>query len=422
MKSVRLDSGTLSLVREDSGVLKAKVNLSRTGVFPYVYSDGTVLKEAKLPEELFRQSVFDSANGAVITDEHPSQKSDSEDGLVHSGNYSKLSKGNVFDVRRDGEFLVGVEKIYDADLKSRILAGEQVQVSIGFTANLDYTPGEFNGEKYDAVQRDIVINHLAHVPQGRAGEECRAFLDNKSADNNYAIQQELNAMNIDYKKNKTLTLRVDGKDVQVTPEIMNAYEAVKKAGLLSVKKDADPVPADPNAPPAEAPADMPPSDMPAEPVVDMAKIQEQMKTLDAILNMIQSKFGINFDQLESWMDTREAMIEAYKNQNAAGSVDAAVQDAINTVRIADALQIKTDGLSTKQIKLAVIKEHLPSLKRVDSMSDSELSVAFSSAVEMSKFKAQNVQSKHDASETVVLDDMKKRAEEAKQAYLNRGKK
>lgn len=426
--STRLDSGTVSAVRNDNGILQARVNLSRVGVFPYVYSDGRIVKEAKLPEELFSQSTIESANGAVITDQHPEIKTDSDNGLVNNSNYHALSKGNVYNVKRDSEFLAGMEKIYDASLRQKIESGEQVQVSIGFTADIDWTPGEYNGERYDCIQKNIRINHVAHVDQGRAGEACRVLLDSKQI-SNYAISQELNQMAIiDNTKQpeKKLTLRVDGKDIQVTSEIMNAVSLLKKSGL-AVRKDADPA-IDPNAmgsqnpgtPETEAPTT---EAMPAESPIDMAKIQEQMKTLDQILNMIQTKFGINFDQLESWMDTREAMIEAYKNQNSGASMDAAVQDALNAVRVADALQIKTDGLSTKQIKIEVIKKHLPTLRggKFDSMTDAELQIAFSSAVEMSKYKAQNV-AKTDSAEIpeTRIDELKARVEQAKKNYFSKG--
>jgi len=187
----RIDNATLSNVKFDNGMLTAKVNLTKAGVYPYLYSDGRLVKEAKLPEEIFSTATIDSANGAVITDNHPDINQDS--GLVNSSNYSKLVKGNVFNVKQDGLFLSGLEKVFDSDLQKRILSGEQIQVSIGFEQKTDWTAGEYNGEKYDCVQRDIRINHIAHVEKGRAGEECRTILDSNK---DYAIMQEAtNTMN-----------------------------------------------------------------------------------------------------------------------------------------------------------------------------------------------------------------------------------
>ena len=37
------------------------------------------------------------------------------------------------------------------------------ELSLGYNLDLDETPGEWEGQPYDAVQRNIVINHLALV-------------------------------------------------------------------------------------------------------------------------------------------------------------------------------------------------------------------------------------------------------------------
>jgi hypothetical protein len=86
----RIDNATLSSVKFDNGMLTAKVNLTKAGVYPYLYSDGRLVKEAKLPEEIFSQATIDSANGAVITDNHPDIDQDS--GLVNSSKLFKTRK------------------------------------------------------------------------------------------------------------------------------------------------------------------------------------------------------------------------------------------------------------------------------------------------------------------------------------------
>lgn len=429
MKSqIRLDSGTISAVRNDNGILTASVKLSRTGVFPYVYSDGKVVREAKLPEELFKQSVIDSANGAVITDKHPAVKNDSDTGLVNNSNYSELAKGNVFNVRQDGSFLVGMEKIYDADLRSRIESGEQVQVSIGFRADIDWTPGEYNGEKYDAVQRNIDVNHIAHVDLGRAGEECRTYLDSVNT-KNYAISQELNMAIIDHTKQpeKTLTLRVDGKDIQVSKQTMDLVSTLKKSGL-TVKLDADPAPAPMAETGTVTPTDTEaPAGTPAAPAPDMAMIQEKLKMADNILNTIQTKYNIGLEELMSLLEAKDEMIKVFQSKIPA-QVEAAVQDDRITVRRANAVlpELKTDSLSTRQIKEAVIKKVLPNFKagKFDSLSDTEIEIGFESAMTLSQVTAQTVSAvKTDSPEASTrLDEMQKKLEEAKQNYYKRGVK
>jgi len=49
-----------------------------------------------------------------------------------------------------------------------IRAGKMLDVSIGFTYDADPTPGEFEGQHYDYVQRNIFLDHLAApIPAGR---------------------------------------------------------------------------------------------------------------------------------------------------------------------------------------------------------------------------------------------------------------
>lgn len=52
-----------------------------------------------------------------------------------------------------------------------IETNQQKQLSAGYHYRADMTPGEWDGEPYDGVMRDIVGNHVALVREGRAGED-----------------------------------------------------------------------------------------------------------------------------------------------------------------------------------------------------------------------------------------------------------
>lgn len=47
--------------------------------------------------------------------------------------------------------------------------GEMIEVSTGYFAELEETEGKHNGEKYFAIQRNIVPDHLAFLPEGTLG-------------------------------------------------------------------------------------------------------------------------------------------------------------------------------------------------------------------------------------------------------------
>ena len=53
------------------------------------------------------------------------------------------------------------------------------ELSLGYNLTLDETPGEWNGQHYDAIQRDIRINHLALGREARAGEQARLNIDGR---------------------------------------------------------------------------------------------------------------------------------------------------------------------------------------------------------------------------------------------------
>jgi hypothetical protein len=52
---------------------------------------------------------------------------------------------------------------------------QQREISSSYRYRLDMTPGEFEGEPYDGVMRDIVCNHVAIVPSGRAGPDVFVY-------------------------------------------------------------------------------------------------------------------------------------------------------------------------------------------------------------------------------------------------------
>lgn len=71
----------------------------------------------------------------------------------------------------DAPYLMNSLVIWDGDAIDRIKTGEQRELSSAYRYKADMTPGEYEGEKYDGVMRDIVGSHVAVVPSGRAGPD-----------------------------------------------------------------------------------------------------------------------------------------------------------------------------------------------------------------------------------------------------------
>jgi hypothetical protein len=75
----------------------------------------------------------------------------------------------------DGEFrspyLVNSGSFWTADDIASIKSGAKKQVSLGYHYRPDMTPGVVDGVPFDGIMRDIVVNHLALVEDGRAGPD-----------------------------------------------------------------------------------------------------------------------------------------------------------------------------------------------------------------------------------------------------------
>jgi hypothetical protein len=79
------------------------------------------------------------------------------------------------DVYFDAPYLRGNLRIVSESLKNAINSGK-IELSPGYRCNYEMTPGVFDGQQYDAVQRRIRGNHLALVTEGRTGPDV-AVLD-----------------------------------------------------------------------------------------------------------------------------------------------------------------------------------------------------------------------------------------------------
>ena len=192
--------------RTPQGFLRVNARLTKAGIFSYDQS-----REYRSEEEVFRADSLESLRGAPVTDLHPSEKS--EDAFVSSANAKAHIVGITESVEREGTYLKGSLLIFDEEAIEAIESGKRKEISLGYKCRVEQTPGAFNGDVYDAVQRDIVINHVALGPKGwgRAGPDCAIHIDSKTKE-----------------KPMTETLRLDGVDVALTAESVSALLAEKK--------------------------------------------------------------------------------------------------------------------------------------------------------------------------------------------------
>ena len=203
-----------------------RVPIAGAMVQKYVKSDGSEEMEAKLPEEILSDSTVSSANSKPVTDGHH--------GLVTKDNSHDLMKGfTASNGHVEGNMLYNDITITDPNLISQIKNGSKRELSIGFETQMDPTSGTYNGAKYDAVQRNIRINHVAVVPKGRAGHEVRLIGDSAEAvDQVEPSEEKGNQM-------ETRVVRADGQNITVAADDVEKITKLDADNSAKAKQIAD---------------------------------------------------------------------------------------------------------------------------------------------------------------------------------------
>lgn len=115
-------------------------------------------------EELIRAA--DSFNNVPVTIEHPNQLDTPDTPQERVGTTGT-------DTRFEAPYLVTSMKLWDKDAIEGVENSTRRELSI-FPSffDLDMTPGEFMGQAYDGVARNISGNSVALTIKGRVGAEC----------------------------------------------------------------------------------------------------------------------------------------------------------------------------------------------------------------------------------------------------------
>ncbi|KZL02199.1 hypothetical protein PsAD5_00149 [Pseudovibrio sp. Ad5] len=247
MKSINLtelvDAGATR--KTSDGYLIADAKVARTGIQRYAgyelgFADRGVMRVYRPEEEVFKAASLASFAGKPVTNDHPATSVSAEDwkekAVGHVGN----------DIARDGEFVRVPFTVMDKATVEQVEGGKR-QLSVGYSATLTvedgFTP---EGEPYDAVQRDIKVNHLALVRAARAGSEARIEDGAKWGASPIFDHKEEAIV-------KTYNIAVGDKAFVVNEDGKEAVDAMK---IIVADKDAELAEAQKQANEAQAKADM----------------------------------------------------------------------------------------------------------------------------------------------------------------------
>lgn len=319
----RFDQVTFAATKTAEGFIRDTPIVGRTGILVYRNADGTERKEYRPPEEAFKADSLASLQGKPITIGHKA--------YVTAGNAAQVAPiGSVLSAgRQDGDTIRADIVIYNLDTSAR-------ELSCGYTLDLDETPGTTpEGEHYDAVQRNIVYNHLAVCSRGRAG------IARLNMDGSQMIDEE------NPKEDKRMVemtkIRLDsGIEYECAPEVKVEIEKMRKDSA-EAKKEFDKLQAKFDALGAE-----------------LAKEQEGRKA-DA------EKAKANFDEAIKARVELLKVAEAHKVANTDSMTDTEIKTAVIKAVRGDAINL--DGKSADYIEAAYDMAKADVKQREDGMAE-----------------------------------------------------
>lgn len=213
------------------GYAVAEVRAARVGIQQYSghevgRPDLDVVNVYRPPESVFASDSLASYGFKPVTINHPAES-------VTADNWKAHSVGIVGgEVVRDGGFVKVPLALMDAAAIKAVQDGTR-EVSMGYVCELSFEDGVTpEGEPYQAVQRGIRINHLALVPKGRAGPQCR--IGDEGAPGIGPTQPTHQREKEQPMADQLRMVTVDGVSIQTTDQ--GAQVIAKLQGLLA---DAD---------------------------------------------------------------------------------------------------------------------------------------------------------------------------------------
>lgn len=217
------DAVTLGTTRRTTdGFLTTVAKSVRTGVQLYAGSEVghpemRVVRVMRPAEEVFSVDSLQSFSHAPVTLDHPSEP-------VTSDNWSKLAVGEVSTAAtKDGEWIALPLILKDAAAIAAVESGKR-ELSAGYTCELEFV----DHADYDAIQKNIRINHLAVVDKARAGSDARIG-DSWGTSPIHATDTEIKSMTLK-------TVLVDGLQVETTEA---GAQAIAKLTADSAKLVSD---------------------------------------------------------------------------------------------------------------------------------------------------------------------------------------
>ena len=344
--------------------------LTRVGIFEYKNPDGSIRRELRLPEEVFAPESLASYKGKPVILTH-------EAGMIDSDNVQQEQIGTILsEGTQDGDNVRAQIIIHDA----RKLDYGLRELSLGYSLDLEETPGEWQGQPYDVIQRNIRVNHLALVEKARAGDSARLNIDGEdtqaekggntmSKRKDGLTPEEIAQLVEEYKKRKEQRMQgqqpdnqpaADSEGEENTPENQDEGEETAADPVQEVKENRDR---------RDAAGDCETMDeangMIAQQDADIQKLLDFIAQLQAKIDFdeaseSETKAENNADEEGAEGASQEEKKEESLNMD---SIDAIVSQKIELIRLGDKLHMDgIDAMKPMDAKKAIIKKVNPNIR------------------------------------------------------------
>jgi hypothetical protein len=174
VESCVVDAGA-NVRRTKEGYLTCMPRVARSGVQKYSPQEMNrpdikrMISVFRPENEVFGAEAAKSYGHRPVTIDHPS------DGFITSESWAKHAVGHTTsDVLRDGNYIRVPIMLLDQKAIEAFESGKN-QLSCGYSCDVEWTPGvdPESGQSYDAIQRNLRMDHVAICSNARGGPELR---------------------------------------------------------------------------------------------------------------------------------------------------------------------------------------------------------------------------------------------------------
>lgn len=319
---------TTAFTKTPEGFLKGRAVVCTTGIYEYMDAKGNIVKELRLPEEVYKQTFLDSLKLKPVTLDHPKE-------MLNADNVKKYAVGAMGDNPSepwDGNtdfYNLAIDMIIHDSAAIKAIESGKRQLSVGYTCDLEDAEPDamWCGQRYDKIQRNIVANHVSIVDRARAGDTATIRLDSADAhiqimdsdQSQTGLEQEDGMADKQYK-----SIKLDGVDYEAEAKVLEAlHNSSTRADALQSELDA--LKGEKSKLEAE-------KDVHAEKVDSLTKELEELKK-----NHVDSK------EVEAKIAKRVALLATANKLGVEVKADASDREIMEAVVKAKAPNAKLDG-------------------------------------------------------------------------------